>query len=219
MKTVAVVYTSMGNLVSTMKSQLSEALPDYRIVNIADDSLINDVIAAGRITPEVKARLFSYFSAASILKPEIIISACSSVGAIAEEYSERSEVPVLRIDHAMIVKALEAGDRIGVLASLGTTMEPTKDYISRLAEEAGRKAELTGMVAEGAYEANAKGDKETHDRLLLQTAEKMKGKVDVVLLAQGSMAKMEGPIHELLGIPVYSSPRLCIEEVVRILKG
>ena len=129
MKTVVVVYTSMGGLVNNMKTLLKEALPDFRIVNIADDSLINEVIAAEYLTDGVKTRLFKYFDAAASLKPDLIVSACSSVGALAEEYNASSDVPVLRIDHAMILRALQSGKRIGILAALGTTMEPTKDYI------------------------------------------------------------------------------------------
>ena len=219
MKTIAVVYTSMGNLVNTMKTLLKEAFPDYRIVNIADDSLINEVIANGSVTEGVKARLKAYYDAAAVTKPELIISACSSVGAYAEEYAETAAVPVVRIDHAMIAKALETAGRIGVLASLGTTLDPTVDYITRIAKEKGREVEICAKVATGAYEANAKGDKETHNKLLLETAKDMNGSIDVLLLAQGSMASMEQTIADELGVPVFSSPRLCVEETINRLKG
>ena len=219
MKTVVVVYTSMGGLVNNMKTLLKEALPDFRIVNIADDSLINEVIAAEYLTDGVKTRLFKYFDAAASLKPDLIVSACSSVGALAEEYNASSDVPVLRIDHAMILRALQSGKRIGILAAHGTTMEPTKDYISRQCKKEGREVEVLGLVAEGAYQANVRGEKDLYNKLLLDAAGQMKGKVDAVLLAQGSMASMEQPIHELLGVPVLSSPKLCCEEVVKIVRG
>ena len=98
-------------------------------------------------------------------------------------------------------------------------MEPTKDYISRLCKKEGREVEVLGLVAEGAYQANVRGEKELYNKLLLDAAGQMKGKVDAVLLAQGSMASMEQPIHELLGVPVLSSPKLCCEEVVKIVRG
>ena len=218
MKSIAVIYTSMGGLVSTMKRLLTEALPDWKIVNIADDSLITEVMEAGKVTDLVRERLFQYYAAAAVMKPALIVSACSSVGAVAEEYDAISDIPVIRIDHAMISRALTFGSRIGVLASLSTTMEPTKDYILRMAQEAGKNVEVLGMVADGAYQANASGDRATHDRLLCETAEAMRGKVDVLLLAQGSMAAMEEELHKRLGIPVLSSPRLCVEEVAQRVK-
>ena len=218
MKSIAVVYTSMGGLVGTMKGLLTAALPDHKIINIADDSLIRDVIAAGAVTAQVKERLFHYFAAAESAGPELVISACSSVGAAAEEYASRCSVPLVRVDHAMICRALGLGKRIGVLASLSTTMEPTKDYIYRLAASMGETVRVTGVVAEGAYQANAAGDREKHDALLLSSAEALRGQVDAVVLAQGSMAKMEDAIQGLLQVPVLSSPGTCVEEIVSMLR-
>ena len=56
MDTIVVVYTSMGGLINTMKKELSAALPDCRIVNIADDSLIREVVEHGRVTDRVRVR-------------------------------------------------------------------------------------------------------------------------------------------------------------------
>ena len=36
---------------------------------------------------------------------------------------------------------------------------------------------------------------------------------DVIILAQGSMARMEEELRRQTGLPVYSSPRLCAEEI------
>lgn len=219
MKTVAVVYTSMGGLVKTMKDLLKEKLPGWKIVNIADDSLINDVIEAGEVTNSVKNRLMDYFHAAAQLKPEIIVSACSSVGEIAEYADSVMDVPILRIDHAMVEKAVAMADRIGVLASLGTTMEPTCSYIERLAEGKGKQVQVVGVIATGAYQANAAGDAQTHDRLILEAAEQVKDQVDLILLAQGSMAKLEAQIKTRTGLPVLSSPGLCVEEILEKYSG
>ena len=60
MDTVVVVYTSMGGLINTMKKELSAALPDCRIVNIADDSLIREVVEHGRAI--LHQRFFQFLS-------------------------------------------------------------------------------------------------------------------------------------------------------------
>ncbi len=218
MNTIAVVYTSLGGLIQTMKKEFSAVLPEYRLVNIADDSLIKEVMEAGRVTDSVKKRMMHYFQAAAEWKPQVIVSACSSVGEVAEEANDILGIPVVRIDHAMIDRALAEGDRIGVLASLGTTMEPTVSYINRLAEKAGRQVQVTGRVAEGAYEANSRGETEIHDKLIAEAARSIVKDVDVLILAQGSMARMEEVLQKETGLPVYSSPGLCAKEVISICR-
>lgn len=218
MKSIVVVYTSLGGLINTMKKEFLERMPEYRLVNIADDSLIKEVMENGKVTESVKKRMMHYFKAAAEWKPEVIVSACSSVGEVAEEAGKHLDVPIVRIDHAMIVKALEKGERIGVLASLATTMEPTVSYIQRLATAMNRNVKVLGKVAEGAYEANSRGETEVHDTLIAEAAKSIMNDVDVIILAQGSMAKMEGVLKEATGRPVFSSPRLCVEEVSTICR-
>ncbi len=218
MKKIAVVYTSMGGLVSTMKKLCREELPDYELVNIADDSLIREVMTNGHVTEGVRKRMMHYYQAAAELAPELIIGACSSVGEVTEEADRMLDVPVLRIDHAMIVHALSTGRRIGVLASLGTTMEPTVSYVKRIAEEEKRAVDVIGKLADGAYEANSRGQADVHDRLIEEAAEEIRKDVDVLILAQGSMARMEETLRERTGLPVYASPWLCIQEVKQKLE-
>ena len=159
-----------------------------------------------------------YFHAAADTGADLIISACSSVGDLAEEASKFLPIPLLRIDHAMIKKAIETGNRIGVLASLNTTLNPTVRYVYSIAEEMNKQVEVISCVADGAYEANNNGNSELHDKLLEQSAIGMVDKVDVLILAQGSMAKMEQRLHEITGIPVYSSPKLCALEAKELLE-
>lgn len=218
MKKLAIVYTSLGGLINTMKSICREELPGWELVNIADDSLIREVMEHGQVTENVKCRMMHYYQAAAELKPDVIVGACSSVGEVTEGADRLLDVPVIRIDHAMIEKALTAGTRIGVLASLGTTMEPTVSYIRRLAEKKNCAVTVIGRVAEGAYEANSRGDGETHDRLIMEAAMAVREQVDVLVLAQGSMARMETSLRKAAGCPVYASPRLCIEEI-KVLFG
>ncbi len=213
MNKIAIVYTSLGGLIQTMKKEFAQAMPGCTLVNIADDSLIREVMEEGSVTEGVRERMMHYFQAAARCNPQVIVSACSSVGEVAEEADKKFGIPVVRIDHAMIEKALGEGKRIGVLASLGTTMEPTVSYIRRLAEGRGQEVQVLGKVAAGAYEANARGEAAVHGALIAQEAREIQEEVDVIILAQGSMAKMEEELHRQTGLPVYSSPRLCAEEV------
>ena len=69
---------------------------------------------------------------------------------------------------------------------------------------------LFRSLADGAFAAGQSGDSETHDRLIAEAAERIAGDVDLFVLAQGSMARMEQRLSQLTGKPVLSSPVLGI---------
>ena len=206
----------MGGLVKTMKGLMKEYFPGWGIVGIAEDSLMSDIIEKGQLTEDIKERLMLYFQAAANLKPEFIVCACSSIGEVAEYADSVLDTKVYRIDRFMIEKAVENYKRIGVLASINSTMTPTCDSVKRISEKLGKEVCVVGLVAEGAYQANMAGDSETHDKLILEAAQKIKDDVDVIILAQGSMAKLEKTIAEQTGLQVISSPELCAKSLAEI---
>lgn len=217
-KKIAVVYTSMGS-VEMLKKEFSTNIPGCELSNIVDDGLMREINRDGRVNAAVRHRLMHYFEGAAAICPDIIVCACSSVGDIAQMADSMLAVPVVRIDHAMIKKALEKGNRIGVLASVSSTLTPTVDYIYELAKKAGRKVEVIAEVAKGAYEANCAGDLQKHDAMITECAKAIADKVDVIILAQGSMSRLEEPLSTLLNMPVLSSPHLCVLQVKEMLYG
>ncbi|MNW00482.1 hypothetical protein D3C71_1959810 [compost metagenome] len=68
-------------------------------------------------------------------------------------------------------------------------------------------------LAEGAYQALVSGQPEEHDRLVLEAAKSVARHADVLVLAQGSMVRMEEALKQVTGLPVYSSPRLGVMAV------
>lgn len=218
MRTIAAIYTGVA-LVKPLSDQLKEALPGFRIMNILDDSLIAEIIAEGRLTPAVRRRLYSYYDAAASAGAELILNTCSSIGEAVYSAREFIPVPIVRIDEAMARRAVAEASRIAVLATLSTTLDPTISLVKRCAAEAGKTVTAISAVAEGAFPAITAGDAATHDRLVAETAQKVAGDCDVILLAQGSMARMEAPLRELTGKTVYSSPRLAIEMVKKMLEA
>jgi hypothetical protein len=119
----------------------------------------------------------------------------------------------------MARRAVAEASRIAVLATLSTTLDPTISLVKRCAAEAGKTVTAISAVAEGAFPAITAGDAATHDRLIAETAKKVAEDCDVILLAQGSMARMEAPLRELTGKTVYSSPRLAIEMLKKLLEA
>lgn len=215
---VVCVHTAMA-LVGPLTEMFREMFPEVTVEHIAESSLIKEVIANNAVTPAVRRRLLDYYNAAADSGADIIFNTCSSVGDIADLGNDICRIPVFRIDLPMAQKAVNHpasegalnGVRIGVISTLPTTLDPTCRLLQKCADEAGKPVELVEGLADGAFAAGQSGDGETHDRLIAEAAQKIADKVDIFVLAQGSMARMEQRLSELTGKPVLSSPALGIQ--------
>lgn len=206
---LGLIHTS-ATLVPVFADLCAELLPGVATFNIADDSLIKDVITAGRLTPGVARRVASQVIAAHEAGADQILVTCSSIGAAVERAAGLVETPVLRVDQPMADQAVRQGQKIGVAATLPTTLEPTADLIARRAQQAGESIELCSQLCEGAFEALMAGDSATHDSLVAAALEKLAAENDVVVLAQASMARVVAQVSGT-DTPILSSPRLAIE--------
>jgi Asp/Glu/hydantoin racemase len=218
-KTVVAIYTAMAiGLMNDVKQMVAAEIPDYRLINIADDSLIADVIKAGKVTPAVTRRLLDYYRAAEEAGADIILNTCSSIGEVVDSARKCAHVPIVKIDDAMTLKAVNMGSRVGVIATLTTTLGPTVRLVQSKAAEIDKDIKVVEGLAEGAFQALMGGNPDEHDALILSTAKTIADKVDVIVLAQGSMARMQEKLQQETGKPVLSSPLLAVQLVREMLK-
>lgn len=204
-------------LVGPLTEIFKEYLPEVKLNHIADDSLIQEVIANNAVTPAVRRRLLSYYNAAADGGADVVFNTCSSVGDIADYGNGFARIPVFRIDQPMAAEAVAKAERIGVISTLPTTLDPTCRLLQNEAKKAGREVKLVEGLADGAFAAGQSGDGETHDRLIAEAAVKIADQVDLFVLAQGSMARMEQRLSEMTGKPVLSSPVLGVKGLRKFL--
>lgn len=214
---VVCVHTAMA-LVEPLTKIFKENLPEVKLNHIADDSLIQEVIANNAVTPAVRRRLLSHYVAAADAGADVIFNTCSSVGDIADYGNIYAPVPVFRIDQPMAAQAVASAERIGVISTLSTTLDPTRRLLENEAKKAGRQVVLVDGLADGAFAAGQSGDGETHDRLIAEAAKKIADQVDLFVLAQGSMARMQQRLAEMTGKPVLSSPVLGVQGLRKFLQ-
>ena len=205
MKTVAAIHTTTL-MVEPTKRLFAEHVPDVRLFNIADDSLIQDVIRDETVTAHTARRLTGHYLAAVDAGADLIFNTCSSVGEVADLAAGLVPIPIVKIDEAMCARAVTQAARIGVLATLPTTLGPTVRLVKQQADRAGKAVEIVEGLAAGAFHAAMNGDTGQHDVLVLATARRMADQVDLMVLAQGSMGHMEHRLATLTDRPVLSSP-------------
>lgn len=211
--TLGLIHTS-ATLVPIFQQLCSEYLPGVNVFNIVDDSLIKDVIAKGKLAPGTARRVVDYVASAEAAGADRILVTCSSIGRAVEAAAALSSVPVLRVDQPMADLAVSKGTRIGVVATLPTTLEPTADLVKRRAQVAGKGIQLTSRLCEGAFDALMGGNPGLHDQMVAQALRELSAQVDVILLAQASMARVVDTLPEAeKTVPIIASP----PEAIRFL--
>jgi len=216
-KKLGLIHTS-ATLVPVFDKLCRARLPGVEVFNIADDSLIKDVIACGELTAKTARRVAGHVASAEDAGAEFILVTCSSIGPAVEEAAPRAGVPVLRVDQPMADEAVRIGGRVGVIATLSTTLAPTADLIRRRATLAGKDVELTERLCEGAFEALMGGDTAAHDAMVAAALTDLAARTDVIVLAQASMARVaEGLPERDKRVPVLASPPLAMDHLAKVL--
>jgi len=218
-QTLALIHTS-PTLTPMFGALCARSMPETRIFHMVDESLIADTIREGRLRRVTMRRLLALIESAEMAGADAVMVTCSSIGAGVVLGQRLFDIPVIRVDEAMAEAAVRMGRRIGVMATLRTTLEPTIALLREKAAEGGFAIEIVDSLCAGAFDAVLAGDTATHDRILSEALKNEMKNVDVVVLAQASMARVVKAMpKDTLPVPVLSSPELALERARAILAG
>lgn len=212
MKTVAFIHTTLI-LVEVIKKEFKEQAIEVDAFHLVDESLLIHLLKEGRLSPGMIKRLCRHVLSAEEAGADLVVVTCSSISPAVDVARQLVSHPVLKIDEPMAEKAIESGKRIGVVATVATTIEPTSNLLLRKAEEMGKEIQVTTALCEEAFKAILQGNTEKHDRMVEEEAIRLAREVDVVVLAQGSMARLRPSLIQQIQIPVLASPPLLAERL------
>jgi Asp/Glu/hydantoin racemase len=218
MTKLAIIHTTPAT-VDSMKALAADMLAECEVVNFVDDSILPQLAQNGGDLSAVEERLVHYARFAEQVGADVILEACSSVGELVAKMRAAVPIPIVRIDEMMAEEAVQRGSRLGVAATLQTTLQPTTRLLRAKAQAAGKQVTVTPLLIEGAFQKLMSGDREGYDKLLIEKLQELARITDVVVLAQASMARV------LPGLPAaeqgkfMSSPRLAMEKVKNILSS
>jgi aspartate/glutamate racemase len=178
-------------------------------MNLLDDSLSSDLAAApGGLDERMTARFLALARYAIDTGADGILFTCSAFGPCIDAVKRQwPDVPVLKPNEAMIDEAIARGRRIGLVASFGPTL-------ASMPPEFPQDVELVPSLALGALEALNQGDETLHDRLVADAAERIAASVEVIALAQFSLARAAPAVRERVPLPVLTTP----DSAVRALR-
>jgi len=197
----------------------AELLPGVQLMHVLDEPLLERVRQRGQLAPEDSARLHTHVAVAEGTGADAVLVTCSTISPCVDDVRPAANIPVIKIDEAMVAEAVARGAKIGVVATNVTTLEPTRLLLEAQANAAAKVIEVKLVLVENALPALLNGDGATHDNLVSEAVLEMADQTDVVVLAQASMARVLNVIPEAeRPAPILSSPHLALEQARELLK-
>lgn len=215
-KRVVVIHTFLYG-VEDIKKVFSEKLPEVDLINIIDDSLLQEALDNKGVTPGIVRRICQYSLQAEAMGADCILNQCSSVSEVVDIAGRMLHIPFVKMDGPMAEEAVALGRNIAVIATAISAIEPTSRLLESVANLINKEVSVNRYYVDGAYEAlTFDHDREKHNRLVVDTIKKAAEHNDVIVLAQGSMQKL---IPLLTGIdkPVLTSMDSGVQQIRRIL--
>jgi Asp/Glu/hydantoin racemase len=218
-KTIGIIH-AVNLTIRAMQPFLERYIPDVEVVHLCDDTIQRDNIAAGvGVIP--KRNYFKFAQYAYNLQDagvDLILLACSTFNYAAELARPMIDIPIMQIDRPMMELAVTQGRRVGLLATLATTVPSSERLLRIVAAEKNAPVEITTVLRPEAFAAIQKGDSATHNNILLEEIDKLSGKVDSIVMAQLSMSAL-APMLGKTAVPVYNSGTTGFDAIRRTLYG
>ena len=212
-KKIAILHTSFVfvSVEPIINDLIADLIPDAEVIHFVDSNVLATVVREQGISKQSEARMTSLAQAAEAAGADIIFSACSSLGPALDVAARSVDIPVLKIDEAMADRAARSARRIGMIATVPTTLAPTADLIRAAAERLGTEVSVQTRLCAGAFDVLMAGDRAAHDAMVIEQAKSIAANVDLIVLAQASMNRLAEPLERETGLAVLSSPRMGIE--------
>lgn len=215
--TVGLVHAVIPAM-APMHEVLARELPDVRVLNLLDEGLLSEIERRGGLTAECIDRLACQVGLAAQAGASAVLLTCNAYTSVVDQVQARVPgTPVLAVDQVMVDQAVARASRIGVLATVPAGLEQQRGLLERTAHQIGKRIEIVPSLHPEAIAALNRGDADTHDRILLEALPGLAAQVELVLLAQASMARLEPKLPRELLVPVLTSPRLAVERLREIL--
>jgi Asp/Glu/hydantoin racemase len=215
---IALIH-AVATAIPPIRHAFTEGWPEAQLSNLLDDDLMPAYTREGGLTPHVTERICALALYAARTGADGILFTCSVFPQAEDLAKQLVRIPLLKPDEAMIAAALDTGSRIGVVATNPPAAPAAAAQLRAAAQACGVEIHVLESVAEGAFAVGNRGDAATHDRMVVEAAERIAGQVDVLCLAQVSMALARAAVQAKVAVPVLTSPGTAVARLKALLGG
>jgi len=204
MALVGLVHTTRL-VVDSLHSIVAEKCPGNEINHVMDEGILRRLSNLGTITPEIIQWLSNMVQSTESTGADLAVVSCSSLSPCVNEVRNQVGIPVLKVDEPMMEYAIRNAGRIGLLMTNPTTETPSTILFQEVRERLKSSATLETRLCPSAFAKLNNGDIQGHDTEVIETVKNLLDDVEIVMLAQISIARVRKQIDPSISGRVLSS--------------
>ena len=189
--------------------QAAKEFPDVQIFHFMDEGMSYLGKVEGCISGKNLARMIGLIHSAEELGVDGILLSCTIFSPYVDTLRKCTDLPLVAADVGVFEKAAAEYKKVGAVVSFAPTVDSVSEVVKGCIEKINPDFDVEIKLADGAFEAMAAGDEETHNRMLYETALSMADGKDAIILSQMSHTRAL-PLFENFPIPVLTSPPVSI---------
>lgn len=216
MALIGLVHTTRL-VIDSLHSVIAEQCPGNEISHVMDEGILRRLSTLGTITPEIINWLSDMIRSAESAGAALAVVSCSSLSPCVNEVRRQVKIPVLKVDEPMIEHALQQAGRIGLVMTNPTTEIPSTLLFDEVSRRLGSSASLQTRLCPNAFARLNQGDIRGHDAEVIETVKRLLDDVEIVLLAQISIARVRKQVEPAISGRVLSSLDFIAPKINNIL--
>lgn len=185
---IVCLHTADSNIALFDAAARAAGYESLELVHVVRADLLAAAERAGGLTGEIAAQTREVLLTLTDNADAVLLN-CSTLGPCVDDAlaAQAAPVPVLRADAALAQRAVEGGDKIVVLCTVSTTLDPTTHLFAQAATRTAANVEV--QLIGGAWEHFRAGDTAAYlSTIAAATDAAYENGADVVAFAQTSMA-------------------------------
>ena len=185
--------------------------PNIEFFHLLDTSLLPMLKSEKGITPKIIQRFTKLIDLAVSADAKAVLFTCSAFNDITMILQPLYEIKLFRSDEAMLTQATKY-QKIGLVSTVAETSLVLEAYLKKLKPE----IKIESAADDGIIHLLERGKKEEHDERVRKMINQLKGKVEVIILSQYSIAHVKEQVS--LDIPILTAPAASAKQCVEYLR-
>jgi len=208
---------ALAESIPPVRLAFQDEFPEAEVVNLLDEGLLIDF--PGSITPNLRRRMSDLICYCQDHDADAIGLACSVYAPVVDSASGLVDVPLVSSYGPVMQEAVEAGPRVGVIATNAATMSDSEYYLNIAALEAGKEVSVVQRLATDLIQVLREGGQPAFEKRLGEEVLALASDVDVVLLSQFSFATALEHLQKVSPVPVLSAPHSSARTLKKMLEA
>ena len=194
-----------------------DEFPEAEVINLLDEGLLIDF--PGSITPNLRRRMSDLICYSQDHAADAIGLACSVYAPVVDSASDLVDVPLVSSYGPVMQEAVEAGPRVGVIATNAATMSDSEYYLNVAARESGKEVSIVQRLASDLIQVLRAEGHSAFEKRLEEEVLALAPDVDAVLLSQFSFATALDHLQKVSPVPVLSAPHSSARTLKKMLEA